>query len=771
MKKILTLLSGTALYVSSFSQVNFNGSSSPVSTGTSAATVVVDNSITISAPTAIDGATVSITTNFFSGDVLSYNNALLPAGVSATYNSANGVLTFKGNATVADYQALLRSVTFRANAAGVGDRTVLFNLGTAFFNPATNHFYQYVPGSLTWTAAQANAATKSYYGLTGYLATITSLSENQFIQQKLATSGWIGASDDYTVINTATGGATYANQAAAEGRFHWVTGPEAGTLFSTGNGSAFAAPGQFANWNSGEPNNWAGSEHYTAMYTNGAWNDGSNAGDASTSGYFIEYGGLAADPAADLVHSRVITVANTSMSATESNNYYALNNSVIVDNAVTVASGGMITNARVTISGNFSAGDQLSFLPAALPAGVTGSYNSSTGVLSFTGTASPGDWQALFRTVRFQSTSSSTSDRDVSFSVGNLISGSNGHFYEFIQSATGWPSARAAAEAKSYMGLQGYLATVTSQAENDLIWQKLSADGWLGGSDEYNLINAASGSTLYADQAVAEGKFYWVTGPEKGQLISTGNHPSTTASSYANWYNGEPNNYANNEHYIEIYSSSSQPGTWNDFPANNNIGYVVEYGGLPTDPGVVLSVSRTLSISVVVPVRNLQFTLERKNGNVILSWKSDEEKDVDRYEIWHSAPGTMFTKIGEVAAATKERSGYTFTDTRTLSGKHLYRLVIIDKDGQKTYSGIRAALFESNLSLHPTMVRDHFTISQSGAAHLTVSVFNTAGRLVHQKTTDARDTLVDASSLQSGVYVVVVTDQSKQVKVFRIIKG
>jgi hypothetical protein len=68
---------------------------------------------------------------------------------------------------------------------------------------------------------------------------------------------------------------------------------------------------------------------------------------------------------------------------------------------------------------------------------------------------------------------------------------------------------------KPYHGLQGYLATITSQEENDFIEQKLSADGWIGASDDFEQINIAAGSFLYADQGEAEGRWYWVTGPEK----------------------------------------------------------------------------------------------------------------------------------------------------------------------------------------------------------------------------------------------------------------
>ncbi|MCK1501748.1 VCBS domain-containing protein [Bradyrhizobium sp. 188] len=60
--------------------------------------------------TNLTGATVSITTNFASGqDVLGFTNQ---NGITGSYNAGTGVLTLTGSATVANYQAALRSVTY-----------------------------------------------------------------------------------------------------------------------------------------------------------------------------------------------------------------------------------------------------------------------------------------------------------------------------------------------------------------------------------------------------------------------------------------------------------------------------------------------------------------------------------------------------------------------------------------------------------------------------------------------------------------------------------
>ena len=95
------------------------------------------------------------------------------------------------------------------------------------------HSYYRSTGSMTWTAAR-QACTN----MGGYLVTINSAAENNFIFN-LWPSGWIGLTDE-----------------VVEGQWRWVTGE----------------PVTYTNWNSGEPNN-AGNEDYAQFVSNGRWND------------------------------------------------------------------------------------------------------------------------------------------------------------------------------------------------------------------------------------------------------------------------------------------------------------------------------------------------------------------------------------------------------------------------------------------------------------------------------------------------------------------
>lgn len=131
-------------------------------------------------------------------------------------------------------------------------------------------------------------------------------------------------------------------------------------------------------------------------------------------------------------------------------------------------------------------------------------------------------------------------------------SGGNGHYYELITNPLRFDDALSAAAASTYNGLSGYLATITSAAEQSFLNTVVNPSrtaAWLGGSD-----------------AADEGIWRWVAGPEANQTI---------ASSYSNWASGEPNNYSGGEDALQGWWTSG--GAWNDFGGNNRLAYVVEF--------------------------------------------------------------------------------------------------------------------------------------------------------------------------------------------------
>ena len=114
-------------------------------------------------------------------------------------------------------------------------------------------------------------------------------------------------------------------------------------------------------------------------------------------------------------------------------------------------------------------------------------------------------------------------------------SGGNGHWYQFIYSPAGftWQQGWSAASGNTFLGLPGYLATATSQAENDFLYALAKYPAGATGTlfDPANptvdlgptsIAGRDASTWLGGADAATEGTWRWVNGPETGNLFWTG---------------------------------------------------------------------------------------------------------------------------------------------------------------------------------------------------------------------------------------------------------
>ena len=139
----------------------------------------------------------------------------------------------------------------------------------------------------------------------------------------------------------------------------------------------------------------------------------------------------------------------------------------------------------------------------------------------------------------------------------------NGHYYDAVYSVITWDESNATAQASTYNGITGHLATITSADEDNFILNNLefSTQAWIGGFQP-------DGSPEPV------GNWQWVTG-------ETWN--------YSNWVNGGPENNGGRENSLILWAS----GVWNDgngYPAHPLLAYyIVEYETAPVpEPATLL---------------------------------------------------------------------------------------------------------------------------------------------------------------------------------------
>jgi PEP-CTERM motif len=162
---------------------------------------------------------------------------------------------------------------------------------TPILNVDNGHYYELITSAgVAWTTARDGAAASTFLAMGGYLATITSASEENFVEGLLPNAPdlnnyYLGGSDS-----------------AVEGVWRWVTGPEAGTQFWQGGKTGSPVNGAYEDWerSSGvprQPDNAASGvgedflaiEIYSPNDSLKSWNDNTGNARENGVGYIVEY--------------------------------------------------------------------------------------------------------------------------------------------------------------------------------------------------------------------------------------------------------------------------------------------------------------------------------------------------------------------------------------------------------------------------------------------------------------------------------------------------
>jgi hypothetical protein len=228
-------------------------------------------------------------------------------------NNGAGLETLQFYGTEPLVNAILArlTVTTTAGTTGVQIKTMAteYKEGLIYF-PQDEHFYRFVKplkadgtlnDKLKWSEAKAAAEATTEFGQTGYLATVTSAQENEFVTTRISPDGLNAAR------NVWLGGVV----ADTNYDWKWAAGPEKDTVFYKGCESDNTRTGSSATYHAfsaGEPNNYfsANDKCSTTTITEGClltnnresrllgeWNDFpcDLAGSYPKSeGYVIEYG-------------------------------------------------------------------------------------------------------------------------------------------------------------------------------------------------------------------------------------------------------------------------------------------------------------------------------------------------------------------------------------------------------------------------------------------------------------------------------------------------
>lgn len=260
------------------------------------------------------------------------------------YTSFRNVTKLAFTSSIRVASLALSSLSLNAGEAGKVTLAVSVSLDESdvVYEPMKSNYYRYIPSAgITWTDALAAAPTQTFRGVPGFLASIETAEENDFVAANIANASniWIGGTDRDN-----------------EGEFKWSAGPSAGTTFwkarcaASTAGSADSCTGannivaggdadgvykegvidrplvnSFTSWDSAtkEPNNWGGAkqsqggENFVATNwngTSGLWNDLPN-NTRSISGYLVKFPAAAGKPFVGVLRKSVTFTVRKERSA------------------------------------------------------------------------------------------------------------------------------------------------------------------------------------------------------------------------------------------------------------------------------------------------------------------------------------------------------------------------------------------------------------------------------------------------------------------------
>jgi hypothetical protein len=340
----------------------------------------------------LTGATVQIGTNFATGDTLNFVNQ---NGIDGTYDSATGVLTLSGTASVSNYETALDSITFSTTSSTTGTRTLDWSVTDGSSTNGTSNTDTSTVDVVKGPAITAGATVTFDGGSTTPVTLDSTLTVTDVIHTNLNSAqvsiggfvngdtlnftnqnGIFGSYDSVTGVLTLTGASSVANYQTALESITYSFSPT-----------------------NGDPTNGGGDTSRTISWSA---NDGTATSDAVTS-------------TVNVVHVAPTVAAGSFVEFTGgSNTPVTLDGSLTVND---VDSNGNLTEAQVTIAGGLNSGDTLNFINQN---GISGTYDSVHGVLTLTGTASITDYEVALESVTY------------SFSPTNGDPSSNGFDFRII---------------------------------------------------------------------------------------------------------------------------------------------------------------------------------------------------------------------------------------------------------------------------------------------------------------------------------------------------
>lgn len=234
-------------------------------------------------------------------------------------------------------------------------------------------------------------------------------------------------------------------------------------------------------------------------------------------------------------------------------------------------------------------------------------------------------------------------------------------------------------------------------------------------------------------------------------------------------------NVAAGDHFTDILGRSETP-----------IAYVGSDSAHQVPNSVFLEVPpRSYSVWVQgraekVITSSIDFSAERLEDYVELSWEVPEENRIEGYQLERSINGDQFQSIGWIAAmgSAQQSAAYLFIDENIFPNENLYyRVKVVSTDGHFEYSPVEEVLipgeqWEFKILSEQESIRN-IQIMSNFTAEMELSIFNAEGERIFSSRQNLKpginQTRVDLSAYPRGVYFIKFTTKKNKQWTQRIV--